>query len=208
MMSTSSTDTILTLVSGGCWTIAYLLIIYRGFKDKTYGMPMFALAFNISWEFIFAFLIGSGSQLQKVVNMVWFVFDLLIIYTYLKYGRKYFPKTISGEWFLPWSMLSLVVSFCVVYFIGREFGDPWGARYAAFFQNLMMSVLFINMLIVRNSTEGQSVYIAMLKWIGTAAPTLQIYLDTHDSLILSLGICIFVYDVIYIIMLNRKPQGT
>ena len=76
MMSTSSTDTILTLVSGGCWTIAYLLIIYRGFRDKTYGMPMFALAFNISWEFIFAFLIGSGSQLQKVVNTVWFVFDL------------------------------------------------------------------------------------------------------------------------------------
>jgi hypothetical protein len=31
--------TFLTLFSGLCWTIVYLDIINRGFRDKTYGMP-------------------------------------------------------------------------------------------------------------------------------------------------------------------------
>ncbi len=49
----------LTIISGLCWTLVYLLIIYRSIKDKTYGMPFWALAFNISWEFIFSVVFAS-----------------------------------------------------------------------------------------------------------------------------------------------------
>ena len=84
---------VLTLISGISWTIVYIDLIRRGFKDKTYGMPLFALAFNIAWEFIFGFLVGGEVSLQKVVNAVWFLFDAVIVYTYFKYGRKDFPKT-------------------------------------------------------------------------------------------------------------------
>ena len=59
--------TVLTLTSGISWTIVYLTIIYRGFKDKTCGMPFFALALNIAWEFIFSFLFGGGFSLQLVI---------------------------------------------------------------------------------------------------------------------------------------------
>ena len=51
-MGKTLTDT-LTLVSGLCWTLVYILIIVRSYQDKTYGMPYWALAFNFSWEFIF-----------------------------------------------------------------------------------------------------------------------------------------------------------
>ncbi len=47
----------MAIASGVFWTLTYLLIIRRGFQDKTYGMPFFALCANISWEFIFSFVL-------------------------------------------------------------------------------------------------------------------------------------------------------
>ncbi len=195
--------TILTLISGISWTIVYIDAIRRGFKDKSYGMPLFALAFNITWEFIFAFLVGGDFGLQKIVNSVWFILDAIIVFTYFKYGRKEFPKT-TENFFIPWSAAAFVVGFLTIYFTQLEFDGHWGARYSAFAQNLMMSVLFIGMLVRRNNVDGQSMYIAIFKWLGTLAPTIQIYLGTGSKLILILGIGIFLYDVIYIGMLYQK----
>src|ERR1700741_426005 len=48
------------LVAGGfggvLWTIAYIMIIWRSYKDKTYGVPFVAICTNISWEFVFTFI--------------------------------------------------------------------------------------------------------------------------------------------------------
>ena len=193
----------LTLISGISWSIVYLGLINRGFKDKTYGMPLFALAFNIAWEFMYGFLINFGFNLQKAVNIVWCLLDAVIIYTYFKYGRKGFPKD-KGCFFIPWSLAAFVIGFMVIYFAHYEFPDFWGARYTAFAQNLMMSVLFISMLVRRDNVDGQSMYIAVFKMLGTLAPTVQIYIQTGSKLILIFGIGCFLYDVIYIGMLHRK----
>jgi uncharacterized membrane protein len=88
---------VLTLISGVSWTIVYLAAIYRGFKDRTYAMPFFALALNLSWEFLFSFLFGGGWSLQKVINVTWFFFDVVILYTYFRYGRKEFPASIDQK---------------------------------------------------------------------------------------------------------------
>jgi hypothetical protein len=92
--------TSLTLISGISWSIVYIAIICRSFKDKTYGMPLFALAFNITWEFIYGFLVGPGFDIQKVVTSVWFILDAVIVFAYFKYGRKEFPKTVE-RFFIP-----------------------------------------------------------------------------------------------------------
>jgi hypothetical protein len=195
--------TVLTLISGVSWTVVYLDIINRGFRDRTYGMPLFALAFNATWEFIFGFLVGEGYSLQKIVNAVWFVLDAIIVVTYFQYGRREFPASVQ-RWFIPWSVAAFLVAFVILYFTHLEFPDFWGARYSAFVQNLMMSILFIGMLVGRNSIRGQSMAIAVFKWLGTLAPTIQVYGQTGSNLVLVLGIAIFVYDVTYIAMLYRK----
>ncbi len=193
----------LTLVSGISWTIVYADLIHRGFRDKTYGMPFFALAFNLAWEFVYAFLIYQGFPLQRVVNTVWFVLDLGILYTYFKYGRREFPAAYA-RFFIPWSIATLVVAFAMIYLAGREFPDTRGGTYSAFAQNLMMSILFIGMLVRRDGVNGQSMYIAIFKWIGTLAATVLVYLAMHSGLVLGLGIAVFFYDVLYIVMLYRK----
>jgi hypothetical protein len=194
---------VLTLISGISWTVVYLDLINRGFRDRTYGMPLFALAFNFAWEFIFGFLVGEGIGVQRIVNITWFVLDAIIVVTYFRYGRREYPATVQ-RWFIPWSVTAFVVAFVILFITNLEFPDFWGARYSAFAQNLLMSVLFIAMLVGRNGVRGQSMTIAVFKWLGTLAPTIQVYGQTGSNLILVLGAAIFVYDVIYIAMLYRQ----
>lgn len=67
-----------------------------------------------------------------------------------------------------------------------------------------MSILFIDMLVRRNSIEGQSMGIAIFKWLGTAAPTILFYMDTGSNLVLALGVLVFVFDAIYIAILYQR----
>jgi hypothetical protein len=200
----------LTLVSGICWTVVYIEGIRIGFRDKSYAIPFYALALNIAWELLHTiFGYQSGVSVQTIINTVWFAFDVGILYTYFKYGRKYFPRNLPPGAFIGWSVLGLVISLAVEYAFIREFGVAVGAGYSAFLQNLLMSVLFITMLVRRGSSEGQSLYIAVNKWLGTLAPTILYGIVgeggfPHGSvLILVLGICCSVFDLIYIWMLTK-----
>lgn len=207
-----SIKTALTLVSGLCWTIVYLEGIRLGFRDRTYAIPFFALALNFAWEMLYTF-IGfrtSPTDPQTLINAIWFLFDIGILFTYLKFGKQYFPSSVPQSWFLPWSMLGLVMAFLVEYSFAVEFGQMKGGSYAAFIQNLVMSVLFIMMLAQRGDTKGQSLIIGVCKWIGTLAPTIVFgVLGTRtfngpSILIFVTGLFCSVFDVIYIVLLARK----
>jgi len=192
----------LEIGSGIFWTLVYLLIIRLGFRDKTYGMPITALCANISWEFIFSFMIPHDSP-QNYINVVWFVFDLIIVCQTLRFGRTVFEPR---QLFYPAFVLSLVTSFGVILAITYEFSD-WDGKYAAFGQNLMMSVLFIAMLLKRRDVSGQSVYIALFKMLGTLLPSILFYLRFPTSVLLnSLYVSIFVFDSIYLVMLYAKHR--
>ena len=191
----------LTLVSGLCWTVVYILIIVRSYKDKTYGMPYWALAFNFSWEFIFSFLLSTSlpeHQLQLIVNRVWLAFDIFIFVAYFMYGKKEWPASVPRSLFIPYSVLVLVIGFFFVYLISVELDQSKG-KYAAFIQNLMMSWLFIAMLNRRRNTSGQSIGIAFFKLVGTLAPTL-IY-GLKSNFVLFLGLSCFIADLIYLLLL-------
>lgn len=195
----------LTVFSGLCWTVVYVLIIYRSFKDKTYGMPFWALAFNISWEFIFSAVFKSTDTTQLIVNHVWLAFDIVIVICYFVYGRKDWSQSVSRAYFYPYSILVLVSAYLFVYLFSVEFHNTDGI-YIAFIQNVMMSWLFIAMLQRRGSLAGQSGGIAIFKLLGTLAPTI-LYGPDHPF-VLFLGCCCFVADCIYVVMvIHFKKAG-
>ncbi|MEP6989271.1 MAG: hypothetical protein ABI970_26965 [Chloroflexota bacterium] len=198
--------TILTLISGISWSLVYIELIRRGFKDKTYGMPLFALTFNLAWEFLFSLVFRNNGDvtLQTIINFIWGCFDIVIAYTYFRYGREEFSQHADAKWFAAWSVAAFAVSFAIIYFSAVEFGANWAPIYTAFAQNLMMSVLFIGMLTKRNDVGGQSIYIALFKWLGTAAPTVLFYASTGSKLVLILGAGCFIYDALYTFLLYRK----
>lgn len=83
-------STALAAGAGLCWTLAYLLIIRTGLRERTYGMPVVAFCCNISWEFIYGF-VRPSSGIQHVVNIVWFLLDCAIGYTVVRFGPEEFP---------------------------------------------------------------------------------------------------------------------
>lgn len=192
-------NTSLTLLSGIAWTLVYIDAIRIGLKDKTYAMPLFALALNLGWEALYAYhSLSSGPSLQGIINACWALFDIGIVYTYFRYGRRYWPQAFSAGVFVGWSVLVFVVAFVLQLIFFYEFGGHAGARYSAFLQNLLMSVLFINLLVSRKGTEGQTLLIAVAKWIGTLAPTILFGVMEQSWFIAALGVFCSVFDLIYI----------
>jgi len=195
----------LMISSGVCWTLTYLLIIRRGVIDLTYGMPAAALLANLSWEAIYSF-VYPHTMPQLAVDRVWFTFDVLILLQYLRFGPTTPRIRLAGSFYLQF-LLGLVVAFMLILLLGREFKDIHGA-YAAFGQNLMMSVLFITMLKQRKSAAGQSIYIGILKMTGTLLASVAFYTQVktygQSPLLQFLFVAILVYDVIYICMLARQ----
>lgn len=205
---------ILTLISGLAWTIVYIDGLRIGIKDKSYAMPIWPLGLNIAWELIH-FIIGArlaGFTPQTVINGVWFLLDIGLVYTYFKYGRKYFPKEFKPAWFYLWGAAAIAVGFIVQLTFVREFDVVMGATYAAYLQNLLMSVLFIQMLVQRKSREGQTMLIAVSKFIGSLAPTISFGIlgggpfPAPVTFVLIIGSLMALFDVVYIVMLGRQPK--
>lgn len=197
------------MVGGLFWSVTYILIIRRGFKEKTFGMPMAALCANISWEAIFAFLTPHDAP-QLYVNYIWFALDAIIVFQFLKYGKKEFPNISKWQFFAVFA-LGISIAVPMILGINHELEDNVGV-YAAFGQNLMMSVLFVSWLINRKGVEGQSIYIALFKMIGTGLSSLAFF--THrpiaqdSNLLQFLFVAIFVFDAIYTVGLYLKSKKT
>ena len=196
------------MIGGLFWSATYILIIRRGFKDKTFGMPIAALCANISWEMIFTFVLPHDAP-QIYVNYIWFSLDVVIVIQFLKYGKKEFPSIPKWQIFAIFA-LGVSIAAPLILGISNELGDSVGA-YAAFGQNLMMSILFVTMLINRQGIGGQSVYIALFKMIGTGLSSTAFFLYrpiAQDSTLLQfLFVAIFVFDLIYTIGIYRKCKN-
>lgn len=159
-------DQLVAIPGGLAWLLCYVLILRRAALDRAPGMPLVALAANISWEFIFGFLDPDDPPMDTI-NQVWFFVDVALVWQALRYGRAEFEARWPRGSYLPMVALCLALAFGMVLGVHREFGDDDG-RYTAWGGNLLMSALFIQMLLQRGSSAGQSVWIALSKLVGTA----------------------------------------
>lgn len=199
----------LTLLSGICWCVVYEECIRLALKDKTYAMPFWALALNITWEGIYTYHdLCLGVGVQGIVNVLWFGLDVVILALYFKYARKHHEAGSSGLFYL-WTILGIAAMFLVQLAYVKEFGleGHLSAQYSAFAQNLIMSIAFIHMLVKRGNAKGQSMLLAIAKWIGTLAPTITMGIMSTNYVVLACGLLCTVYDLIYIVLLYRTKKS-
>lgn len=221
------------LGSGVFWLVAYILIIYRGFKDETFGMPVVAFIGNIAWEFIFGLGIERGcaatwsscpAAIIQARNFIWLLFDVVILYTVLKFGRRYFTGLLN-RYFTPIVLGGIVAAGLLIYTIVQEFWirNIWGvvvdgsvpeflpltlqggSYFTGFGLNFVMSILFVFMLYRRGNSDGQSLYIAISKWLGTVAAYGFMLADNVQTPVVNvLYAVVFLFDVVYIKMIYDK----
>ncbi len=98
----------------------------------------------------------------------------------------------------------MVSCFVIQFAFYFHFKGIPAAQYSAFAQNAAMSILFLTALYTRNTTKGQSILMAVAKWIGTLAPTIQMgIIENFNIYIVLMGVVCSVFDIIYIFQLKK-----
>lgn len=157
------------------WVAAYVVILIRGFRDKACGMPLAALAVNFAWEVMWGFILPDKPPMG-MINKIWAIVDVLIVLQFLVYAPRRMPDILPKGLFHPLTAMVFALAFGVVVYGSYEFRD-WelGGAYMAYLDNLMMSALFVGWALYREDVEGQSMWVAICKLLGTATISVAQY---------------------------------
>jgi hypothetical protein len=195
-MSQDTVLLILGFFEGLFWILAYIFIVRRSFKEKIYGMPIIAMCGNIAWEIIYGVNLYPVCPISwpECPQTLWQIRDILalvpdgfIFLTIMLYGANQFARfPLVKKYFPVLVIFGVVVGLGLVYTIEGQFYVPnvhhWPVNgsvpdylpialqsglYTGFALDFEMSLLFIAMILSRNSVAGQSIYIALCKMIGT-----------------------------------------
>jgi hypothetical protein len=148
------------------WTLAYVLIIRRGFKERTYGMPALALCANFAWEVLFS-LYPAPYKLNHYGNVIWIIADVLILYTCLRFGPAEVTEPLLKRWFRLLTLAGVAYVFVLEWAFVCQGQDSYGIV-IGFAQDLLMAALFLGMYRKRDSLRGQSFWIALGILLGNA----------------------------------------
>ncbi|WP_212764588.1 hypothetical protein [Streptomyces sp. I05A-00742] len=205
----------LGVLCGLGWTTAYVLAIRAGLRDRTYAIPVVALATNISWEFQFAFVRPATEPSdwpRTVINIVWFLLDCGLLYTVVRFGPREFPR-LRPHVFRGFLVLLLALAYTGMDVVSMQLDGGLGV-FTAFGSNVAMSGMFLAMLAARGDSRGQSLGIAAAKLVGTAAASLDWYVERArypGTVVPYCAVACFLLDVAYLLTLaaviRREKDG-
>ncbi|WP_281613426.1 hypothetical protein [Flammeovirga sp. SubArs3] len=189
------------------WVTAYVFIIKGIYKNKINEMPLLVGPANLVWEFIWGYIFTPELGDVFILGIkVWFILDLIINVTMLKYGYKQFPLDSLRKNFRWTYLVSLVSWFFIVYSFGKVNDDnPLGIT-SALMINVVMSGLYIHQMLFNLNLRGKgfSFVVAVLKCIGTSIIVLAAFFQWPDAyFLLTLGIISFALDIAYIILFKN-----
>lgn len=188
------------------WVWAYVLMIRIGFRDRTYGLPLLAIALNFTWEIIYVFIFPPDNRAVLWLRVAWLVTDAFNVWLLIWYGRavqnipeirRHFHFVLLGTFALAW-----VGHLALHHRLQDQGGDE-----SAYSINFIMSVLFVFLYFNRRDLSGLSYGAAWAKMLGTGIMSLVAFLSFMHSggthyLLEYLFVTIFIFDVIYIRLLH------
>ena len=134
---------------------------------------------------------------------VWMVLDLVMFVQYFIYARPRQRRTLMEQLFWARSIALVIIGAGTPLVLTFHFEDYHGLI-AAYFQNALMSVLFCAMILERNSLAGQSLYIALCKFVGTSMTL--VYGEPSNALLQWCYFLIMTFDLAYIGLILRVAK--
>ena len=69
------------------WDMTYILMTRRALATRSYGMPLVALAANVSWELVYVFYVCE-TPLETYGFLFWLLLDIGLVYTTVRFGTE------------------------------------------------------------------------------------------------------------------------
>jgi hypothetical protein len=194
--------TIAFAVVGICTLAVYIMALRRQIIEKVPAIPVLALCANVSWEFTYAFIYPIYPQM-RITLFFWLPLNLVILLLAVRYGRRDFPslsRTAYGWLIAGWSLFALTFMPLAT----REFDDRLGV-YTTVFVVVFMEASFVVMLWNRQSSAGQTMYIAIGKMVVDVSGAVGLIVWYPNRWLLHQMIAAeVVLDVLYIVLLYRR----
>lgn len=151
------------------WFLTYVFIFTQCQREKSYGLPMLCVFWNITWEAIFSFNpYATEDSAFLWGNRLWLAGDVLITWQVLAHGRRSQTHPFMQRWFWPIALTTFGLVILGLPLFLQYTRDVFGG-FTSFLMNLVMSALFIRMALDRPDLRGLSYPAAWLKMIGTFA---------------------------------------
>jgi len=100
-----------------------------GFKHKDLCDAGRGVGLNIAWESIYAVhALATSISVQGMINIIWALVDLVIVYTFFRFGRSELPEFVTGPMFIAWGALVFISSYIVQWMFIVQFGWNAAAR--------------------------------------------------------------------------------
>jgi hypothetical protein len=202
----------------GClfWVAAYILMVRKAFLDHAPALPMVAICCNFAWEFLAAFIFPNPNDTLNLLAKTWFFIDIVIMWQLLRYGRALQTVPLVRRLYLPLVALALILALVGQYTYVAMYQDRI-AMVVAFVINLIMSILFVQMLMARQAQghrRGISVGGAWLKMLGTLCTSIQSHFlvqwfnpELPNVWFLTfLSVSIFFFDCVYLALIYIPPH--
>lgn len=167
---------LISVVMFGAWTWCYAAIIWRCYKQKTYGIPIVNSCLNVCWELIFSFnMAGHLSKGIEWGNRFWLIPDSLNVMQIFLYGKQVQKHPWMKDNFYAIVISTLILCGVGDYLFIVYFNDVYGVT-CSLILDILMSVLFINMYLGRPDLRGMPLSSAWLRMIGNAAGFVFLYI--------------------------------
>ncbi len=159
---------VLGVLMFGTWTAAYIAIIYRAWKDRSYGIPIIDGALNVSWEAIFTFnLAGALWPSLNWGNGFWLIFDAINVAQYFIHGKAVQTNQWLKKYWYPILTATVITAGIGIWLFMIYFNDVYGVA-SSMIMDILMSTLFIGLLFKRPDLRGLSYAGAWLRMLGNA----------------------------------------
>lgn len=147
------------------WLVLYVLAIIQGLRERTYAIPLVAIAANFTWELIGAVYRVAPVRLWHIGDVLWLCLDAVVVWTLLRYGRErqQIPEIRRGFY----ALVGVTFAFSLIVQLALEeaLADEWGFL-DAYLISVMMSVLFYFLYFARRMRDSVSYAIAWCKLLG------------------------------------------
>jgi len=202
--------------AAGCvfWVIAYVMIVVKCFRERTYGLPLVAICLNFAWELLASFVYPNPVALWHFFDRLWLAVDVVLAYQLFRWGRAEQQIPELRRHFVLVVLVTFGLGVWGQYAFVASYQDRLGLV-SAFGVNLIMSILFVFFYFARRETgHGLSRGGAVFKMLGTLGTSIECHWVVRlinpelKSLAFLTFLCvtIFVVDLLYIYLVFTDPR--